>query len=163
MIWFLMDPMYLFGSPSDASPEDRFSALDAALTTWGFGLVASLALAIFWYPSVEVSDLAITIRNPVRTIQIPLDAIDRIDDGERYVKVYANGKGYTCAGLETSLAMKMSTRDRNSTTRAMADLEDRPGQRSSTAQITRNLRAPSTIELGLFIVWVAAGALALLR
>lgn len=162
VIWFLMDPMYLLGSPADALPEDRFSALDAAVTTWGFGLGATVALAVFWYPSVEICEFGVTVRNPIRTVKIPLDAIDRVDDGGRYAKVYAEGAGYTCVGLETSLAMKVWTEGRNSTAQALDDLKERPRERPSTAHVVRSLRVPSSVELGLLIVWVVTGAVALL-
>jgi len=46
---------------------------------WPFAFVAYVAYAVFWKPSVEVSDGGVTMRNVLRSIHLPWPSIQRID------------------------------------------------------------------------------------
>ena len=46
---------------------------------WPFALVGYAAWAIFWLPSVTVSDGGVELRNVLRTIHLPWPSIERID------------------------------------------------------------------------------------
>ena len=46
---------------------------------WPFAFVAYVAYAVFWQPSVEVSDGGVTMRNVLRSIHLPWPSIQRID------------------------------------------------------------------------------------
>jgi hypothetical protein len=46
---------------------------------WPLLLVAALAVALFWLPSLYVSESEIVVRNVFSTVHVPWDAIQRID------------------------------------------------------------------------------------
>jgi len=49
------------------------------VSSWPFVFIVYFAYAIFWAPSVTVSDGGVTLRNVLRTIHLPWPAIQRID------------------------------------------------------------------------------------
>ncbi len=53
----------------------------AALTryAWPLLLLAAVALALFWFPSLDIQEHEITVRNVFSTIHVPWPAIQRID------------------------------------------------------------------------------------
>ncbi|TBN57349.1 PH domain-containing protein [Glaciihabitans arcticus] len=56
------------------------SGLEGLLvSSWPFVFVSYLAFAVFWQPSVTVSDGGVTLRNVLRTIHLPWPSIQRID------------------------------------------------------------------------------------
>ena len=46
---------------------------------WGLALLAVLAVALFWLPSLAVAEHEITVRNVFSTVHVPWPAIQRID------------------------------------------------------------------------------------
>jgi len=46
---------------------------------WPFFFIAFVGYAVFWAPTVEVSDGGVTLRNVLRTIHLPWPSIQRID------------------------------------------------------------------------------------
>lgn len=46
---------------------------------WGLILLAALAVALFWLPSVDVAEHEVTVRNVFSTAHVPWPAIDRVD------------------------------------------------------------------------------------
>ena len=158
-IWFLNDPLELQGP---IPPEERGTPLDAALFTWGLGLVSVFALTMFWYPRVEVGWESVTIRNPLRTIEIPRAAIVRVDDAGRYVRIVTRTRSYRCAGLETSVAMRLRRPGTTSTDRAMDALGHDAAESASPAEV-RTVRRPTALELAAFIAWASLGLVVLLR
>jgi len=49
------------------------------VSSWPFVFIVYLAYAVFWAPSVTVSDGGVTLRNVLRTIHLPWPSIQRID------------------------------------------------------------------------------------
>jgi hypothetical protein len=46
---------------------------------WGLALLAVLAVALFWLPSLAIAEHEITVRNVFSTVHVPWPAIQRID------------------------------------------------------------------------------------
>jgi hypothetical protein len=46
---------------------------------WALALVAALAFALFWFPSVRVAVEEITVRNVFMTVHVPWSAIQNVD------------------------------------------------------------------------------------
>ncbi|WP_309615621.1 PH domain-containing protein [Salinibacterium sp.] len=46
---------------------------------WGMLLMVALAYALFWRPSLDIAEQAITVRNVFSTVTVPWAAIQRID------------------------------------------------------------------------------------
>jgi hypothetical protein len=46
---------------------------------WGLLLLAALAIALFWLPSLAVAEHEVTVRNVFSTLHVPWPAIQRID------------------------------------------------------------------------------------
>ncbi|HWS58491.1 MAG TPA: PH domain-containing protein [Actinotalea sp.] len=64
-------------------------------------LVATAAWAVFWAPSVTVSDAGVSLRNVLRTVDLPWPAIQRVDT--RYALTLGTAYGtYTAWAAPTS-------------------------------------------------------------
>jgi hypothetical protein len=76
-------------------------------------LVAAVVYALFWRPSVEVDDDAVTVRNVVRNIRVPWIRLDALDT--RYaLSLEAQGRRYAAWAAPApgrSQALRQSTRD----------------------------------------------------
>jgi hypothetical protein len=46
---------------------------------WGLLLLAAVTFALFWFPSLDVAEHEVTVRNVFSTIHVPWPAIQRID------------------------------------------------------------------------------------
>lgn len=46
---------------------------------WGLALLAAVAVALFWLPSLAVAEHEITVKNVFSTLHVPWTAIERID------------------------------------------------------------------------------------
>jgi hypothetical protein len=46
---------------------------------WGLLLLAALAIALFWLPSISVAEHEVTVRNVFSTVHVPWPAIQRVD------------------------------------------------------------------------------------
>jgi hypothetical protein len=77
------------------------------------GLVAAVVFALFWRPSVEVDDDAVTMRNVVRDIRVPWARLDAVDT--RYaLSLHAQGRRYAAWAAPApgrSQALRQSRRD----------------------------------------------------
>ena len=60
--------------------------------SWGLLLLAAVALALFWFPSLTIEEHEITVRNVFSTVHIPWPAIERIDTKWALSIYTANGK-----------------------------------------------------------------------
>jgi hypothetical protein len=61
---------------------------------WGLAFFAALAAALFWFPSVGVSEAEVTVRNIFRTTHVPWSAIDRVDT-KYALTLYTDGRTIT--------------------------------------------------------------------
>lgn len=59
---------------------------------WGLLLLGAGAFALFWFPSLDVAEHEITVRNVFSTVHVPWPAIDRIDTKYALTIYTANGK-----------------------------------------------------------------------
>ncbi|MCY7413294.1 MAG: PH domain-containing protein, partial [Salinibacterium sp.] len=48
-------------------------------SSWGLVLMAAIAFALFWFPSVRVAEDKITVRNVFSTVHVPWSAIQNVD------------------------------------------------------------------------------------
>lgn len=46
---------------------------------WGLALLATLAFALFWFPSLDIAEHEVTVRNVFSTVHVPWPAIENID------------------------------------------------------------------------------------
>ena len=46
---------------------------------WGLALLAAIALALYWFPSLDVVEHEVTVRNVFSTVHVPWPAIQRVD------------------------------------------------------------------------------------
>jgi len=51
----------------------------ALRSSWGLVLMAAIASALFWFPSVRVAEDKITVRNVFSTVHVPWSAIQNVD------------------------------------------------------------------------------------
>lgn len=59
---------------------------------WGLLLLAALAFALYWFPSLDVAEHEITVRNVFSTTHLPWPAIQRIDTKYALTLYTADGK-----------------------------------------------------------------------
>lgn len=94
-------------------------------------LAASVVYALFWRPSVEVDDDAVTVRNVVRDVRVPWSRLDAIDT--RYaLSLHAEGRRYTAWAAPApgrSQALRQTRRDAEALAALGTDLQH--GLRSS--------------------------------
>jgi hypothetical protein len=141
-LWVLGDPPNRRG---DQAADDRLGPALAAMVTFLLGAAAVTSLAIWWYPRVELDPNSLTILNPVRTIVIPRDHIQNIDESGFLVRIEADGHSYRCAGLETSLAMMMSGDPNSSTGRIVATVRP-PSRDDEATPVHLERRHPTALE-----------------
>ncbi|MEQ1735869.1 MAG: PH domain-containing protein [Rhodoglobus sp.] len=55
------------------------NAIDLLRYAWGPLLLAAVALALFWFPSLAVAEHQVTIRNVFSTVHVPWSAITLVD------------------------------------------------------------------------------------
>jgi hypothetical protein len=100
---------------------------------WGMLLLAAVALALFWFPRLDVAEHEVTVRNVFSTIHIPWPAIQRIDT--KYALTL-----YTLGGTVTVWASPAPNRYSGQSTRTTdarlaaeaAGTNPRPGDMLST-------------------------------
>jgi hypothetical protein len=152
-VWILTDPLELRGP---LPPDQSFGLLGAAGVPLSLGLFATLALAVWWYPSVEVSDSVLIIRNPLKTHVIPRRDITAIDTSRTYTQVITEARSYRCASLENSLSMLIrqdpdatagDLREPTSSCRQHPDL-------GSATIASSSWRRPSTLEFVVVSGWI---------
>lgn len=159
--WLLSDPLMLRGVPTDVPPADRIGPQDAAVFSWVLAVASALVLALLWYPSVEVSEQEVVIRNPLLTTRIPKGSISAVDESKTYLRIVAGGRSYVCFGLEKSLAMEVRDADNSSTATAIAAIP-RTSTPTNDAP-SRSVRRPTIVELVITMTWFLLGAVALIK
>lgn len=101
---------------------------------WVLLLLAALALALFWFPSLDIAEHEVTVRNVFSTVHVPWPAIERVDT--KYALTL-----YTLGGKVTSWASPSPNRyATQAASRTDADLagrvsgaNPRPGDLPGTA------------------------------
>ncbi len=157
-LWVLNDPLQLRG---DWPAGVAFGPVGAAVIALTLGCLAVIALAVWWYPRVEVRAQVLTILNPLRTVVIPRGRIQKVDDSGFLVRVQTDERTYRCAGLETSLAMMLSADPHSSTGRTLAAVQP-TSDRDLTAPVQVQWRRPTALEVTVGAAWLTLAVASLI-
>ncbi len=147
-LWLLNDPLQLRGPlpAGEGLTRPQAVAVPAAM-----GAAGLLAMAVGWYPRVEVTGEQVVVRNPLRTIDFP-SGVDAVDTRGRYVRVRGGGRWWRCWGLETSLLMQIRNSDRSSTRQFQSAVSAR-GHGSRAVGVRVRWRRPTAAELLVLAFW----------
>ncbi|WP_406054518.1 PH domain-containing protein [Kribbella sp. NBC_00889] len=148
-VWILTDPLELRGP---LPPGESFGPLGAALVAVSLGACAEVALAVWWYPSVEVHDDHVTIRNLLKTHRVPRSEIVAVDTNRAYTQIVTTTRRYRCAALENSLSMTI--RQRFDANTAALDRNTSLSTGGSRLAATSSWRQPSRLELAVTAAWL---------
>jgi hypothetical protein len=118
-----------------------------------FASSSLVGFALWGRPRVELLPGRVILRNVLRDVRIPADAIEGVDTTGEYVRITAAGKRYTAAGLEQSNLMLM--RGSNFGDRAEEAMQQQAGADGSAADVTVRWRAPEWPEITLVLLWTA--------
>lgn len=93
--------------------EDGSNGLDALNLQFFafFGSISVVGFALWGRPRVELLPGLVVLRNILRDVRIPADAIEGVDATGEYIKISAGGRQYTAAGLEQSNLMLLRGSD----------------------------------------------------
>ena len=123
-----------------------------------FAAVSLVGFTLWARPRVELRPGLVLLRNILRDVRIPADAIEAVDTTGDYVKITAAGRQYTAAGLEQSNLMHMRGSDFGD--RAATSMQGQTQAHAPASSVTVRWRAPEWPEillLALWTVYVAAG------
>ena len=127
-----------------------------------FGSISVVGFALWGRPRVELLPGLVVLRNILRDVRIPADAIEDIDTTGDYIKIHAGGRRYTAAGLEQSNLMHLRGSDFGQ--RAAESMGAQAAGSVSTSGVTvswRGLEWPEAVLLLLWAGYVAAAIVAI--
>lgn len=118
-----------------------------------FGSISLVGFALWARPRVELLPGLVVLRNILRDVRIPADAIEGVDTTGEYVKISAAGKQYTAAGLEQSNLMLLRGSDFGE--RAAESMQAQATGPVAASGVTVRWRALEWPETVLLLLWAA--------
>ena len=143
--------------------EDGSNGLDALNLQFFvfFGSISLIGFALWGRPRVELLPGLVVLRNILRDVRIPADAIESVDATGDYIKISAGGRRYTAAGLEQSNLMLLRGSDFSQ--RAAESIGAQVTGSVTTSGVTvswRGLEWPEAVLLLLWAGYLAAAIIA---
>lgn len=116
-----------------------------------FASISMVGFALWARPRVELLPGLVVVRNILRDVRIPADAIESVDTTSQYVRLSAGGKQYTAAGLEQSNLMLMRGSDFGH--RAADSMRGEARAAGHASSVTVHWRMPEWPEVLLLTLW----------